>query len=456
MLYSSLKFILRIALRVFFRKIYLRNRELIPEKGPLIICANHPATFLDPLVIGSLFKPEVFFLAKGEAFRSHFAQWMLPRLNMIPVYRQQDDPSQMHKNKDTFRRCFEHLERGGVILIFPEGVSLTERKLRKIKSGTARIALGAESRNAFGLGLKVLNIGLNYTNPHKFNQDLYINVEKPILVKEYATQYTRNEQEASAALTEAIRKSLEHLIIEVEDQQTDDLVSKIELIYKQRLAKDIKLNPAEASDDFRLTKSIVETVSYFKKADPRRVEFMRVRIGTYLDNLSRARISDQQLNPEGRKESMLYNNLATLFFITVGFPFYLFGLLNNILPFEIPTYISKRYAPSTDFVGAIALVTGTFFFLIFYTMQIMLFKHYEGSYYHTLLYAISLPVSGLFAYLYWYIAKDLHSRWLLMSLFFRKKALISGFIRERMEIIESFDRAKEDYILRAKVVTRDA
>jgi hypothetical protein len=62
-----------------------------------------------------------------------------------------------------------------------------------------------------------------------------------------------------------------------------------------------------------------------------------------------------------------------------------------------------------------------------------------------LLYALSLPVSGLFAYLYWYVVKDIRSRWLLMSLFFRKKALVSGLIRERMEIIEGFDQAKKDY-----------
>ncbi len=412
----------------------------------MIICANHPATFLDPLVIGASVKPELFFLSKGEVFRSPLAKWILPRLNMIPVYRQQDDPSQMHKNKETFVRCFEHLEKGGVILIFPEGLSLTERKLRKIKTGTARIALGAEARNQFKLGVKILNIGLNYTNPHKFNQDLFMNVDQPIEVAGYKEKYEKDEFEAASELTECIRQSLENHIIAIEDEQTDDLVSKIEVIYKQRLANDIggRLDH-EAAGDFQITRNIVETVEHFKTTDPSRVEQMRLRVDTYFEDLDRARLSDSQLNPERKKGSLVLNNVSAFVFILAGFPFYVFGLLNNWLPFEIPTYISKRFAPASDFVGAIALVCGTFCFMIFYSIQIVLFQHFFHHALFAFFYAVSMPVCGLFAYLYWYMVKDIRSRWLLMSLFYRKTALISALIKERMEIIEAFDKARDEF-----------
>jgi glycerol-3-phosphate O-acyltransferase/dihydroxyacetone phosphate acyltransferase len=386
MLYRFLKLILNLALRVFFRKVYIRNKHLIPGKGPMIICANHPATFLDPIVIGASVSPELFFLSKGEAFRSPFARWMLPRLNMIPVYRQQDDPSQMHKNKETFIRCFEHLKKGGIILIFPEGVSLTERKLRKLKTGTARIALGAEARNNFNLGVKILNLGLNYTNPHKFNQDLYINADLHIEVSAFKELYAQNEHQAAAELTEQIRLHLEQQIIAVEDEQTDDLVKKIELIYKQQLARDAGLDPQQSDDDFHLTRNIADTVAWFKAQDPGRVEVMRLQIDTYSDNLKRAKLSDEQLNPEGRKESLFFNNIVSFVFLVAGFPVYLFGLLNNWLPFEIPSYLSKRYSPSTDFIGAIALVAGTAFFILFYSLQIFLFQYFLHSAFHTFSY----------------------------------------------------------------------
>jgi glycerol-3-phosphate O-acyltransferase/dihydroxyacetone phosphate acyltransferase len=132
-------------------------------------------------------------LAKGELFKGKLAQWMLPKLNMIPVYRKQDDPNQMDKNAATFEKCFEHLERGGAILMFPEGTSITERKLRPIKTGAARIVLGAEERNDFNLGVKVITIGLNYENPHRFNRTLFVNIDKAIDVKTLRNRLSRRQ-----------------------------------------------------------------------------------------------------------------------------------------------------------------------------------------------------------------------------------------------------------------------
>jgi len=39
------------------------------------------------------------------------------------------------------------------MLVFPEGTSITEKRLREIKTGVARVALGAESQNEFKLGI---------------------------------------------------------------------------------------------------------------------------------------------------------------------------------------------------------------------------------------------------------------------------------------------------------------
>jgi 1-acyl-sn-glycerol-3-phosphate acyltransferase len=147
---------------VFFRSITIRNKELIPSQGPLLVLANYPSTFMDPIVIATILNRKVFFLAKGELFKSSFTKWLLPKFNMIPVYRKQDDPTLMNKNDDTFKKCFEHLEKGGAILMFPEGISITERKLKPIKTGATRIVLGAEARNIFELGVQIINIGLNY------------------------------------------------------------------------------------------------------------------------------------------------------------------------------------------------------------------------------------------------------------------------------------------------------
>ena len=44
-------------------------------------------------------------------------------------------------------KAYNILEKNGAFLIFPEGISVAERKLNKIKTGAARIGFGAMVNN---------------------------------------------------------------------------------------------------------------------------------------------------------------------------------------------------------------------------------------------------------------------------------------------------------------------
>lgn len=445
MLYSLLKFLMRITVRVFFRSVTIRNMELIPKSGPLLVLANHPSTFMDPIVIASMLKRKVYFLAKGELFKGSFLTWLFSRLNMIPVYRKQDDPSQMNKNKDTFVKCFEHLEKGGAILMFPEGTSITERKLRPIKTGAARIVLGAEAQNDFKLGIQIFNIGLNYVNPHKFNQDLFVNIDTPIAVSDYKDAYTLDTFKGAENLTEEIRVRLEKLIIAIEDDKINELVKDVEVLYKYKLSKDSGVGKKDKSQDFILTKNIIETVNYFSVHQPQRVEEIRQQIANYFRKLNAMDISDTDLVKSSVSKTFLRSSFNSLLTIIIGFPFYLYGLINNFLPFEIPGWVANKVAKSIEFRGAISMVLGMFTFLIFYTVQIVLCWKFTHIQWLAVVYAISLPLSGIFGYWYYYRVDKIRTKWLLLSLFYKKSLFISSLISEREQIIAAFDTAKKEY-----------
>jgi 1-acyl-sn-glycerol-3-phosphate acyltransferase len=93
MLYNLFQGLFRISIRLFFRSVHIEGREHVPAQGSVLICANHPGALLDPLVVALLIGRRVHFLAKAAIFRVKLAQWLLPKLNMIPIYRKQDDPS---------------------------------------------------------------------------------------------------------------------------------------------------------------------------------------------------------------------------------------------------------------------------------------------------------------------------------------------------------------------------
>ncbi len=436
---------MKITVRVFFRSITIRNRELIPKKGPLMVLANHPSTFMDPIIIATFLNRQVFFLAKGELFKSKFAKWLLPKFNMIPVYRKQDDPNQMSKNQDTFKKCFEHFEKDGVILMFPEGISITERKLRPIKTGASRIVLGAEARNNFQLGIHIITVGLNYDNPHKFNRDLFINIDEPIKAIDYKDQYALDNFRAAEKLTEEIRSRLEKSVIAIEDEKSNALVKDIEMLYKYKLSRDLGISKDDKLSDFTITKNIIETVNYYLENDVQRVENIRLRIKKYFRDLNLLGLEDIDIAKNQKNGSFFKSNLQALFTIITGFPIYLYGLINNYLSFEIPGWAAKKISKSIEFRGAIAMVGGMFTLLFYYTIQIIFMWKFTHIKWLTIFYGVSLPLSGLFAYWYFHVVSEVRTKWMLLILFYKKSVPISNLIIEREQIITEFDKAGKQY-----------
>lgn len=436
---------MQVSLRFFFRNVQVKGLENIPARGPLLFVSNHPNTILDPIVIGRFINRKVFFLAKGSLFRSKFTKWLLPKFSMIPVYRVQDDPLLMQHNDEMFSKCFEHLKNQGAILIFPEGISLTNRQLRKIKTGSARIALGAEATNNFKLGVKIVSIGLNYFDPHRFQSDLFINIDEPITVEDYETLYKQDEFAAVNKLTDEIRTRLEKQIIAIEDAEIDQLVKNIEVVYKSQLLKDLGYTPKIKEHDFLVIKAINKEVHYYWEHQPERVVRFKKEIDRYFRLLGRLALDDRILKKFSRKSSILGDTLKDSVYMLPGFPVFIFGFVNNYLPYRLPGIITKRAGASRDYHGSLFMLIGTLTFILFYALQITLVQYFLQHILLTICYAIALPVTGFFAWFYWNRYTTLRRRWTVFSLFYRKTAFINSILNTRQHIIDELEKGRKEY-----------
>jgi 1-acyl-sn-glycerol-3-phosphate acyltransferase len=142
-----LKILIQAGLWLFCNKIYLKNKQLLKTKGPLLIIANHPNSFLDALIIGSYYKRRVYFLARGDVFKKPIHRFFLESLNMIPVYRLREGKEFLHLNDYAFSRSIELISKGYAVLIFIEGVCVNSNELQPFKKGTARILEGIQKQN---------------------------------------------------------------------------------------------------------------------------------------------------------------------------------------------------------------------------------------------------------------------------------------------------------------------
>ncbi len=446
MIYRLIRFLFRITNRFYFRTLQVKGLENIPKDGPVFIVANHPSAFMDPLVIATISPRPLFVLGKGVLFENKLLKWFLPYVNIIPIFRSHETPGMLNKNKDVFAKCHQHFAKGGALLAFPEGISLTERKIKKIQSGTARICLGAEADNNFSLDVKIVTVGLNFSDPHKFQSDLFVNIDKPIHVSDYYDQYKHDSFKAAHALTDEIRKRLEVQVVAIQDAEVDKFVTNIEHIYKAQLLEDLGHSPKIMAHDFNTTRSISDSVHYFIEREPKRVEDLKSKINSYLTHLQKLSLSDKMIKGVEETKPVL-DTILSLVYLIIGFPFFLYGFINNFLPFRIPFWSARAISKRPEFHGSIAYSIGTLTFLIFYSLQIWLASKYIHDWKFALGYALSLPVSGLLAFYYYKRYKTIRGSWKIFTLFYKKTTLITSLIAQRENIISELEQARKEYVI---------
>lgn len=162
-----------IGLKIFFRQIEIHNIEKIPREGGVIFVANHPNALIDPALLFIALPRKIAFLAKHTLFKMPVIGQLIRLAGALPLYRQQDQGTDVSKNQETFSIARELLKSGGAIALFPEGISHNEPKLQPLKTGAARIALGTVSvgKNPSSLDLKIVPVGLFYTNKTTFRSE---------------------------------------------------------------------------------------------------------------------------------------------------------------------------------------------------------------------------------------------------------------------------------------------
>ena len=146
---NILKLFIRAALWLFCAEINTKNKYLLNTKGPLLIIANHPNSFLDAIIIGTRYNRTIHFLARGDVFTKKLHRFLLSLLNMIPVYRLREGKEFLHLNEYAFVESARLLKNKEAVLIFIEGTCLNTNALQPFKKGTARILQACHTENLF-------------------------------------------------------------------------------------------------------------------------------------------------------------------------------------------------------------------------------------------------------------------------------------------------------------------
>ena len=109
------------------------GKQNVPRKGPLIICPNHAGSVDPPLVPAYTPRKDVWSMAKSEYFKNPKISWWFIWYNAFPVVRHSAD-------RAALRKCFDLLNAGRSLLIYPVGTRTPEGVLVKPEPGAGFIA----------------------------------------------------------------------------------------------------------------------------------------------------------------------------------------------------------------------------------------------------------------------------------------------------------------------------
>lgn len=234
MLYNLLKIPARLAFWIYCRHLRVNNREMFKGEGPMMIAANHPNSFLDAVIIATLFKRPVYSLARGDVFANKFYTRLLNSLKIYPVYRVSEGVENLEHNYTTFNRCEQLFKKNGIVLIFSEGRCINEWHLRPLKKGTARLAISAWQQN---IPLKVLPAGINYQSFHSFGKNIQMNFGNIIdsSAIEVANGFGKNVQDFNNRL----RSELQKLVLDIDNN--DEITVKKSFAIRQSVLKKVLL-----------------------------------------------------------------------------------------------------------------------------------------------------------------------------------------------------------------------
>lgn len=218
--YPVLKKIVRFFLRFCFKRIYSNKFDELPANTPILIACNHNNAFADALFVGAyLSKLPMHFITRGDVFNPKM-MWFFKLTYQIPIFRFRDGFGNLKRNNDSMEACYEALKNNQRIIIFSEGDCITEKRLRPIQKGTARMAFGAYEKNGQE-NILIYPVGVNYIEPHNFRSSILLSQGDPLKLSDYLPLYKENPNKAIKQLTDDLEFQLKKEVLHIENKEVE-------------------------------------------------------------------------------------------------------------------------------------------------------------------------------------------------------------------------------------------
>jgi 1-acyl-sn-glycerol-3-phosphate acyltransferase len=378
---------------VFYRKVIVLGRDNVKPDKHLIFAPNHQNALMDALAVLFTLRGQPIFLTRADVFKNKFIAKILYFLKMLPVYRIRDGFRSVKGNDAIFDKTIDVLRNKRGLIILPEGNHEGHRRLRQLKKGICRVAFQAEEASAFKLNIQIIPVGLEFSHYTRYRQVLTVVYGKPIEVSEYHDLYRKNPEIALNELRSRLASEIKKIIVHIESEEDYEAIDELRTIINGRYSDNLKL-PKLFRD-----RILIEKMNRLKITD---LPFYKKICSLSLMVRQKANELKTSYRLLSKKKHPLGWLLAGSLGLIATFPLFLFGNIFNMIFLEIPNLQSRkikdvqfRSSIKFGFSFAISLVLTPVIFAL-----MLIFIH---PWWIALLFFLSLPLAGLFAWNYYLV-----------------------------------------------------
>ncbi len=399
--------------------------------GPLLVVANHPNGLIDPLLVSAAARRPVRYLAKAPLVEDRRIGWFFRALGTIPVYRRQDDQAQMERNTDSLREAEAVLRGGGAIALFPEGISHDAPSLSALKTGAARIALGAAA--AADAPVSVVPIGIVLRDKPSFRSEAHVIIGEPIAWSDLAARGAA-DQEAVRALTTRMEDGLRSVTVNLEAWEDAPLVECAEEVWAAERGA-----PKDAATRVARIRIASELLREIRRDPHVRWAPLVASVVRHCRSLERLGLAPGDLHADLSAGNALRWSLRRIPLVLL--PVVVVGVAGWILwwpPYRLTGLVTDRLPGTRDIRATYRLVGGVLLYAIWLVMLVAAAAMWDGAL-TAILVAVGAPAlgaAGLWIREHWRAAWLDARRWFLLR---GRRSLLRDLSRRQWEIAERLE-----------------
>ena len=386
----------------FYKQVLITGKHNVPENEPILLVANHQNALMDPAIINLSVKKlswQPVFLARSDIFNNKILIKIFYFFKILPIYRIRDGKEALKKNEQIFNKTIDILEKRKILAMFPEANHQGKRKLRTIHKGVSRIFFQAEKKNDFKLGVKILPIGIYYSNYYSFRSKIQINIGEPIKTTELLELFKENENKAHRELRDKISQAIKPLIINIENDDLYDMYENLREIYDKPMLKKLGLKKFSQRNKFKADQILIEKLTQQgSKTNNPEINTLNTIVSEYTKKIKKNKIRDWVI--ENKKSWFML--FWQIIFLILYFPFFLFGIINNFPMQKLPKLLTKKFK-DRNFHTSVEFSIYVFLYPIYYLIIFFIVRAVFTIDYIEWIYLVFLPLSNIFAH--WYYIK---------------------------------------------------